>query len=244
VAKHLDLRLQHPRPIYFQSLRGKPGFEEVFLVTDPAGWNEDNPFPGQNYTPRPPDERGDKARDKPGRDAKPVASAFGEKRRGAFPIGVAVQTKLPIEWYDDRFAAAKAASLVLASRESAGALAFGAAAESLVPAEDFAKAGNSTANPATVRVAVIGHGGLFLTPDPDPSRRELTPAKEKLLLYTVNWLLNRNERLPKDDAGVWQYPRVHLSPRDEEIWHWATFAGLPLLFAYLGLVVLLVRRRR
>jgi hypothetical protein len=32
--------------------------------------------------------------------------------------------------------------------------------------------------------------------------------------------------------------------REEQLWLWGTRLGLPVLFAYLGLVVLLVRRLR
>jgi hypothetical protein len=37
---------------------------------------------------------------------------------------------------------------------------------------------------------------------------------------------------------------VALAERDRELWHWGTQLGLPLLFAYFGVVVLLVRRLR
>ena len=55
--------------------------------------------------------------------------------------------------------------------------------------------------------------------------------------------MRRDDRLPHADRG-WEYPRVDLSDRDRTLWHLGTFAGLPALFAYLGMVVLLVRRIR
>jgi hypothetical protein len=88
------------------------------------------------------------------------------------------------------------------------------------------------------RVAVIGQGDVFVG-------SELPPAKEQLLLQTTNWLLTRDDALPRADHP-WSYPRVSLTPgsRDEQLWQWGTRLGLPVLFAYLGLVVLLVRRLR
>jgi hypothetical protein len=73
----------------------------------------------------------------------------------------------------------------------------------------------------------------------------LTPVKERLFLQTANWLLGRDDYLPRADHP-WSYPRVDLAPgsRDEQLWLWGTRLGLPVLFAYLGLVVLLVRRLR
>ena len=90
--------------------------------------------------------------------------------------------------------------------------------------------------PATVRLAVIGHGGLF-------NGAELSPAREMLLLNTVNWLLGRDQELPRKE-DVWKYPRIEMSARERSIWQWGAVLGLPMVFAYLGLVVTLVRRVR
>ncbi len=90
----------------------------------------------------------------------------------------------------------------------------------------------------TVRVAAIGQGELFVG-------EKLSPAKEALLLETTNWLLGRDDALPRADES-WRYPRLPLTPedRDHTLWLWGTRLGLPVLFAYLGLVVLLFRRLR
>src|SRR5207245_10500869 len=88
--------------------------------------------------------------------------------------------------------------------------------------------------PTTVRVAAIGHGHLFVG-------NELSPAKERLLLNTCNWLLGREDRMPHE-GKPWSYPRVHLEPLDSQLWHWGTLVGLPLLFAYFGVVVVMIRR--
>jgi hypothetical protein len=92
--------------------------------------------------------------------------------------------------------------------------------------------------PKTVRLAVIGQGDVFVG-------SQLAPAKEQLFVQTSNWLLHRDDSLPHADRP-WSYPRVDLAPgsRQEQLWQWGTRLGLPVLFAYLGLVVLLVRRLR
>jgi hypothetical protein len=89
----------------------------------------------------------------------------------------------------------------------------------------------------SVRLAAIGHGGVFVG-------KELAPAREKLLLDTCNWLLGRQDRLANPDSPEWRYPRVDMDERTRSIWLWATGLGMPVLFAYLGLVVLLARRLR
>ena len=87
------------------------------------------------------------------------------------------------------------------------------------------------------RLVVIGQGGLF-------TGRQLSPAIEKLLLNTCNWLLGREDRLPKADAPEWSYPRVELDEKRKFLWHWGTFLGLPAFFAWLGLIVLMIRKVR
>jgi hypothetical protein len=90
--------------------------------------------------------------------------------------------------------------------------------------------------PAKLRVAAIGHGGLFIG-------KELSPSQEGLLLDTCNWLLGRDDRLARP-AVEWRYPRVAMSDYKETLWLWGARLGLPLLFAYLGAVALLLRRLR
>jgi hypothetical protein len=64
------------------------------------------------------------------------------------------------------------------------------------------------------------------------------------LLNTTDWLLHRDDRLPHVVQPPWEYPRVDLSEGNRLLWRYGTFFGLPFLFAYLGIVVLLVRRIR
>jgi len=90
--------------------------------------------------------------------------------------------------------------------------------------------------PAKLRIAAIGHGGLFIG-------KELSPSQEGLLLDTCNWLLGRDDRLARP-AAEWRYPRVAMSDYEETLWLWGARLGLPLLFAYLGAVALLLRRLR
>jgi hypothetical protein len=114
-----------------------------------------------------------------------------------------------------------------------GPFSIGVAVQTPVPAEWYDTPG---ASPATVRVAVIGQGGFFTGTD-------LKPAQERLMLNTCNWLLARDDRLPRADHP-WSYPRVQLDAQQKDLWHWGTRLGLPVLFLYFGLVVLLVRRMR
>ena len=76
---------------------------------------------------------------------------------------------------------------------------------------------------------------------------KLDPPEEKLLLHTVNWLTNREDRLPKQataDAPEWHYPRVAMSDRDRNLWRLGTAFGLPLVAAYAGLLAMMRRRMR
>jgi hypothetical protein len=188
----LELKLRHPRPIYYEPPEGaKPAFEAEFLMTSSRSWNEDQPFPTQDRIPQ-------FEKPKPKEGAKPAdtsADPLDARRRGPFPIGVALETKLPADWYD-----------------------------------------SPSAKPATVRVAAVGQGGFF-------TGKDLPPAQEVLMLETVNWLLGRDDYLPNADRP-WSYPRVDLTDQQKELWLLGGRVGLPLLFLYLGVVVLLARRVR
>jgi hypothetical protein len=184
LGRKLDLRLRHPRPVYVEPEKEKQlAFDPIFMMTSPASWNDENPFPSRERTPR----------FEPPKPDDPARGTPEEKRRGPFPVAVAFETAVPADWYDD-----------------------------------------ASASPAKVRLAAIGHGGLFVGPD-------LSPGKEKLLLGICNWLLRRDDLLPTEQQR-WEYPRVELSARDRQLWHWGTQLVLPGLFAYLGFVVLLIRR--
>jgi hypothetical protein len=189
VGKDFDLRLRFPRPIYFQSDSAfrlalhLEAFEPTFLLTA-HGWNDDKPFVMGGRRPHYEQPKPD----------DPDKGKFDEKRRGAFPVGVAVKAQLPSSWYPR-------------SADS-------------------------------VRVAVIGQGDVFVGP-------KLSPARERLFLQTANWLLGRDDYLPRADHP-WSYPRVPLPADSHEhyLWLWGTRLGLPVLFGFLGFVVLLLRRLR
>jgi hypothetical protein len=220
VGTNLNLEIRHPRPVYYEEDRvrqarqalatlacvpepgvfpgitlaavtvnsrqePRPQREAEFMMTSRDSWNEDQPFPTDERVPR----------YEPPKPDDPTKGTLDEKRRGPFPIAVAVETTVPGEWYD-----------------------------------------RLTAWPPRVRVAAIGQGGFF-------TGNELKPPQEKTLLTTLNWLLARDDRLPHDDRP-WEYPRVAVDARSQEVWHWATWLGLPAVFFYLGMVVLLVRRMR
>jgi hypothetical protein len=58
------------------------------MLTSAASWNEDKPFPTRERTPH-------YERPKPD---DPDRGSFNEKRRGPFPVGIAVETEIPAAW--------------------------------------------------------------------------------------------------------------------------------------------------
>ena len=131
-----------------------------------------------------------------------------------------------------RHVAAYAASLVGAAAASPLGLAF-----ATTNPDRFQAA--LTKEPKTTRIVVFGHGGLFVG-------KELDPGRETLLLQSVHWSLGRETEMPRgaDVAGTWRYPRLKPTPVEYAAWRWGTFLGLPMLAAYFGLIVLMLRRLR
>ncbi|HEV3116578.1 MAG TPA: hypothetical protein VGY58_05970, partial [Gemmataceae bacterium] len=90
--KTLDLRVRNPRPIYFDPDRQAAlESEPEFMTTSAASWNEPDPFPRGERTPR----------FEPPKVDDPNKGTLDERRRGPFSIGVAVETPVPRAWYDD-----------------------------------------------------------------------------------------------------------------------------------------------
>lgn len=183
----LDLRLRHPRPVYLADSSGKAKDEAVFMMTSPDAWNESQPYPTRERTPR----------YEPPKKSDPDEGTVAEKRQGQFPVGVAAEVKVPASWSEDH---------------------------------------TTTEDDRKVRVAVIGHGGVFMGPT-------LNPVQEQLLLDVSNWLLGRDDLLARGDR-VWQYPRVELDEEAITLWQWSAGLGPPVFFVVLGCMVLLVRRIR
>jgi hypothetical protein len=182
-----DLEIWDPRPIGFDGEKvNQMAFNPVFLMTDAASWNEDKPFRTDKYVPE----------YRPAKGETIQSRSIEPRRRGPFPIGLAVETVVPASW----------------SKES-------------------------PTSPTKVRVAVIGQGGFFAGTD-------LKPAREALMVNTLNWLLGRDDLLPRDDLPTWRYPRVALTEREQAAWTYGAIFGLPGLFAFLGVVVLLYRQLR
>ena len=98
--------------------------------------------------------------------------------------------------------------------------------------------GSDNAKPATVRVAVIGQGHVFIEDDAAQA-----PVKETLLLTLTNWLLGRDDLLPSD-ASPWSYPRVSGEMFGDRYVDARILLLMPFFFVYIGAVVFLMRRVR
>jgi hypothetical protein len=186
-GQKLNIPARHARPVRFDPRRLKElEFDPIFMVTSADSWNDANPFPTAQRVPH---------YEKPKSDDRRTGT-FDMPRTGPFPVGVAVEEKVPAAWYSEE-----------------------------------------KATPATVRLAVIGDGTMFLD-------RELSPPRERLLVAVCNWLTARDDLLPHAEQPPWQYPRVDLPPREQLLWKWGAWLGPPLVFLYLGLVVMFVRKLR
>jgi len=116
--------------------------------------------------------------------------------------------------------------------ERRGPFPIAVAVERTLPADWF----TGGAKPTKARLAVIGNGAVFVG-------TSLNPMREKLLLDVSNWLLGRDDLLARQQE-TWSFPRVALSETQSKLWHWGMFIGLPLVFVYLGILMLFVRRLR
>ncbi|HET6572982.1 MAG TPA: hypothetical protein VFG68_05215, partial [Fimbriiglobus sp.] len=211
------------------------------MHTGRDSWNESQPVPEDGTVPK----------FDPARPDDPKKGTRDEERRGPFPVGVAVETPVPADWFDPTglpvYALPRAAAVGVAAvypNAPAGlGEAYPTAALALPLDKGLLAAGLTLAarkvERPTVRIVALGHGGLF-------TGKRLDPAQQTLLLHTLNWQLRRDDRLPTDmpENEKWRYPRADLSGREFFAWRWLTFAGLPLLTAYFGLIALMVRKVR
>ncbi len=217
----LRLILRKPRPVAVDpELARKLPYETVILATAKTAWNDDHPF----STPGRPEPEFEIAT---GFD--PDAGTLDEKRQGAFPVAVAFETAVP-----DRIAYPQPTVQAV----TVLGLAFPDPGLSRLTQAGVAGRLASLEMPRRerVRVVAIGSGSVF-------SGKQVPPGEKQLLLDCCNWLLGRNDRLA-ERGQEWSYPRVSMSERDKAIWLWTCWLGLPMVFAYLGTVVLLSRRLR
>jgi hypothetical protein len=114
-----------------------------------------------------------------------------------------------------------------------GPFSIGVAVQAPLPSSWFPDQTNAD---RTVRVAAIGHGHIF-------NGSNLSTAQEQVLLNTCNWLLGREDRLPRE-GQQWSFPRAHVPPVERQLWEWGMLAGLPVLIAYIGVIVVMIRRLR
>jgi hypothetical protein len=213
-GRTLELRFRNPRPVYYDPEPGRAAPVVGALAAAPGhGGIADLPWQGLFFL----------SRFKPGTDYEPeflMTDAESWNENQPFPSRERTphyEPPKPDETAGDPF-----------ERKRMGPFPVGVAVE---VTDWYSVKGNQ---PVTFRVAAIGHGGVFMAPT-------LTPAREKLLLDVTNWLLGRDELLTHEQAE-WKYPRVALDEQQQRLWHWGTQVGLPLVFAYLGFMVLLVRQ--
>ena len=199
------------------------------IYINPA-WQEKLPFAAQflltgpdSWNESQPFARGDRAgratyvpKYEPSKDDDSKKGTRAEEKRRPFPVAVAIESAVPAGWFDEEVGRQKTASAIL-------------------PAWVVVKEGKSEI--PTSRLIAFGSGGVFVG-------NELKPAQDKLLLHSVNWLLNRADRLPTMPEKVWAYPRVELHERDVILWRWGTALLMPLAVVIFGLFAVMLRRTR
>jgi hypothetical protein len=222
-----QLRRNWFRPIYLNAqVAAKQKFVAIVAESGKEAWGEEKPVPEGEYVPE----------FTPAKPDDPKRGTRDEERRGPFPVGAAIERTVPAEWFQPKLVAEQARSIV------GGAVGSWAGLTPLVvEPEHYANLlkPEDRPSPPTVRVAVYGHGGLI-------AGKSLDPAHEKLIVHTLNWQLKRDDRLPKDRPAEekWQFPRVGMSEKQSLYWRLGTAVGLPLACAYLGVLMLMLRKVR
>ncbi len=219
------------RPIYLNAqVAARQKFTATIAQSSKDAWGEDKPVPEGEYVPE----------YSPPKPDDPKRGTRDEERKGPFPVGAAIERAVPAEWFLAKDAAQKVTEQAAAT--VGGAIgSWGGLSPLVVEPELYANLLKPEDRPKapTVRVAVFGHGGLI-------AGRALDPAHEKLIVHTLNWQLKRDDRLPKDlpAEAKWQYPRVSLDEKQSLYWRLGTALGLPMLCAYLGVLMLMLRKVR
>lgn len=195
-SKELDVRIRYLRPVYYLKPRfepegiatvvalattgilgavppwieqNTPKFEEkaVFMMSDKEAWNEDNPFPTREKTPR----------YKPAEPDDPNLGTLLERRQGPLPVAAAAVVELPRSWTPERSEEAWAASIVALAGlplHSAGVL--------VAP----------RTTKETERLAVVGSGAAFVGKNLTPVQQKLLLDLSNWLLGRDD-LLARNQ---------------------------------------------------
>jgi hypothetical protein len=219
------------RPIYLNSqVAAKQKFVATIAESGREAWGEEKPVPEGDYVPE----------FSPPKPDDPKRGTRDEERKGPFPVGAAIERTVPAEWFLSKESAQKVTEQAAAT--VGGAIgSWGGLSPLVVEPELYSNLLKPEDRPKTpsVRVAVYGHGGLI-------AGRALDPAHEKLIVHTLNWQLKRDDRLPKDlpAEAKWQYPRVKLDEKQSLYWRLGTAVGLPMLCAYLGVLMLMLRKVR
>jgi hypothetical protein len=215
VDQPLDVRVRAPRPVTLSTFaQDDQPFLAEFLWTSPRSWSENYPF---NYA----------------------------IRNQVNPFTMQPQ-RVPVQMTRPRFDAnADGKAAGRGEPERRGPLSIAVAVDAPLPPHWYTDKDAGVDRNQKNRLVVIGQGSIFNGP-------ELAPGTEKLLLVTSNWLLKREDRLPhaadlraaNAADRPWEYPRVKMSEGRKALWHWGASVGLPLLFVYFGLIVLMLRRVR
>jgi hypothetical protein len=221
---NLDIKLKALRPVSLApGWQRQQRFAAEILSTVPETWNDLQPFPIVG-------RRRDGARVlvytpkyEPVGLGDPKKGSRDEERRGPFTVAVAVESPIPVEWVKEDFDRQRAAAALFLPFDGLFTVGLTLAAERI--------------ERPTQRTIVIGSGTVF-------TGKELSPGPEKLLVHSVNWLTGRDDRLPRADVTPWHYPRVALTESERNLWRWGGWFGPPLAVAYLGLIVMLIRRMR
>jgi uncharacterized membrane protein len=224
VDQKLDVRLRALRPVYIAPRwQARLPFAAEFAFTSPESWNELRPYLQFRPLPDGTVTATDVPRYDPTDKDDPKKGTREEERRGPFPVGVAIENKIPATWINEEYGREEAAATVLLPVDGLMAAGLTVSARQLDRPQQ--------------RLIVFGSGNLF-------AGAKLEPPQEKLLLHSVNWLTGREDRLPRAEEPAWSFPRVAMTDREQILWRLGTAIGLPLVAIYMGLMVMMVRRLR